>query len=40
MLVCAIVGAGAGIGIGAVESVGEFNDEITDCLRVKGYAVS
>jgi hypothetical protein len=40
MLVGAIVGASAGIGIGAVESVRAFNGEISDCLRVKGYAVS
>jgi uncharacterized membrane protein len=40
MLVGAIVGAGAGIGIGAYESVNEFHGEVTECLRVKGYAVS
>ena len=40
MLVGAIVGASAGIGIGAVASVSEFNDEVTECLRVRGYAVS
>jgi len=40
MLVGAIIGATAGIGIGAVDSVREFNDDIAKCLRVKGYAVS
>ena len=40
MLVGAIIGASAGIGIGAVQSVSEFNDEVTGCLRLKGYAVS
>ena len=40
MLVGAIIGAGARIGIGAVKSVSEFNDEVAECLRVKGYEVS
>ena len=40
MLVGAIIGASVGIGIGAVESVSEFNDEVDDCLRVRGYSVS
>jgi len=40
MLFGAIVGASVGIGSGAVESVNEFNDQVTDCLRAKGYSVS
>ena len=35
-----VTGAGAGIGVGAYESVSEFNDGVSECLRVKGYTVS
>lgn len=39
VVVGAIVGAAIGLGIGANDAVEEHNQEISDCLREKGYEV-
>ena len=39
MVIGAIVGETAGVGIGATASVREFNDDVSECLRIKGKVV-